>query len=78
MGFEYLTNVPLEQAKKEYLLTLQDKGFDTQFETVSVQESYGRITSRAVYARINVPHYAAGAMGGYTLDRPGEIINIFS
>ena len=67
MGFEYLTNVPLEQAKKEYLLTLQDKGFDTQFETVSVQESYGRITSRAVYARINAPHYAASAMDGVAL-----------
>ena len=67
MGFEYLTNVPLEQAKKEYLLTLQDKGFGTQFETVSVQESYGRITSRAVYARINAPHYAASAMDGVAL-----------
>ena len=62
-----MTNVPLEQAKKEYLLTLQDKGFGTQFETVSVQESYGRITSRAVYARINAPHYAASAMDGVAL-----------
>ena len=78
MGFAYLTNVPLEQAKKEYLRKLQENGFGMQTETIAVQESYGRITSRAVYARINVPHYAAGAMGGYTLDRPGEIIDIFS
>lgn len=78
MGFEYLTNIPLEQAKKDYLRKLRENGFGTHLETVPVQKSYGRVTSRAVYARINVPHYAAGAMGGYTLDRPGEIINIFS
>ena len=64
MGFEYLTNVPLDQAKKEYLWKLQSNGFRAQLETVPVQESFGRITSRAVYARINAPHYAASAMDG--------------
>ena len=67
MGFEYLTNVPLEKAKKEYLWKLQDQGFGMQFETVSVQDSYGRITSRAIYANINAPHYAASAMDGVAL-----------
>ena len=67
MGFEYLTNVPLDRAKKEYLWKLQDNGFRTQLETVPVQESFGRITSRAVYARINAPHYAASAMDGVAL-----------
>ena len=38
-----------------------------QLETVSVQDSYGRITSRAVYANINAPHYAASAMDGVAL-----------
>ena len=67
MGFEYLTNVPLEQAKREYLWKLQENGFSTQVETVPVQEAYGRITSRAVYANINAPHYAASAMDGIAL-----------
>ena len=67
MGFEYLTNIPLEQAKREYLWKLQENGFSTQVETVPVQEAYGRITSRAVYANINAPHYAASAMDGIAL-----------
>ena len=67
MGFEFLTNAPLEQAKKDYLRKLQENGFAAQFETVPVQASYGRITSRAVYARINAPHYAASAMDGVAL-----------
>ena len=67
MGFEYLTNVPLEQARNEYLQKLQGEGFGMQYETVPVQESFGRITARAVYARINAPHYAASAMDGVAL-----------
>ncbi|MBR4548288.1 MAG: molybdopterin biosynthesis protein [Oscillospiraceae bacterium] len=67
MGFEYLTNIPLEQAKKEYLWKLRENGFSMQVETVPVQEACGRITSRAVYASINAPHYAASAMDGIAL-----------
>ena len=67
MGFEYLTNIPLEQAKKDYLRKLRENGFGTHLETVPVQKSYGRVTSRAVYARINAPHYAASAMDGVAL-----------
>lgn len=67
MGFEYLTNVPLEQAKKDYLELLRCNGFAGQAETVPVQEAYGRITAGAVYARINAPHYAASAMDGIAL-----------
>ena len=67
MGFEYLTNVPLEQAKREYLRKLRENGFSARFETVPVRDAYGHITSRAVYARINAPHYAASAMDGIAL-----------
>ena len=67
MGFEYLTNVPLDQAKKEYLAFLKERGFAGQTETIPVQEAYGRMTARAVYARINAPHYAASAMDGVAL-----------
>lgn len=64
MGFEYLTNVPLDEARGEYLARLQENGFAGQTEMVSVQNAFGRITARAVYAAICAPHYAASAMVG--------------
>lgn len=64
MGFEYLTNVPLDEARGEYLAHLQENGFAGQTEMVSVQNAFGRITARAVYAAICAPHYAASAMDG--------------
>lgn len=64
MGFEYLTNVPLDEARGEYLARLQENGFAGQTEMVSVQNAFGRITVRAVYAAICAPHYAASAMDG--------------
>ena len=67
MSFAYLTNAPLEQARKEYLEKLLENGFAAQAETVPVQHACGRITSRAVYARMNAPHYAASAMDGVAL-----------
>ena len=67
MGFEYLTNTPLSQAKTDYLWTLVEHGFSAGTETVGVQDSYHRITSKAVYAHINAPHYAASAMDGVAL-----------
>ena len=67
MGFAYLTNVPLEQAKKEYLARLRENGFAGKTEIVPVQQSYGRMTARAVYASINAPHYAASAMDGVAI-----------
>ena len=67
MSFNYLTNVPLEQARDQYIWKLLDNGFASRFETVAVQHACGRITSRAIYARINAPHYAASAMDGIAL-----------
>lgn len=64
MGFEYLTNVPLDEARGEYLARLQENGFAGQTEMVSVQNAFGRITACAVYAAICAPHYAASAMDG--------------
>lgn len=64
MGFEYLTNVPLDEARGEYLARLQENGFAGQTEMVSVQNAFGRITARAGYAAICAPHYAASAMDG--------------
>ena len=64
MGFEYLTNVPLEKARQEYLALLQSRGFCAEAERIAVFESCGRITAQAVYAHICAPHYAASAMDG--------------
>ncbi len=67
MSFEYLTNVPLEKARKEYLELLRGNGFGPKSESVPVQSACGRITARAVYAHICAPHYAACAMDGAAL-----------
>ena len=64
MGFEYLTNVPLTQARKDYLALLESHGFGPKTEIIPVFESCGRVTARAVYAHICAPHYAASAMDG--------------
>lgn len=67
MGFQYLTNVSLEQAKKDYLELLIKNGFCGRTECIPVQLSCGRMTAEAVYANINAPHYAASAMDGIAL-----------
>ena len=64
MGFEYLTNVPLNKAREEYLAMLKSNGFAPKTETIPVWDACGRITARAVYAHICAPHYAASAMDG--------------
>ena len=64
MGFEYLTNTPLAEARTSYLRALGELGFRSEAETVPVQEACGRITAEAVYAHGCAPHYAASAMDG--------------
>ena len=68
MAFEYLTNVPLAKAKKEYLDALIDNGFGAKSERIPVQTASGRVTAEPVYAHICAPHYAASAMDGIALD----------
>lgn len=64
MAFQYLTNVPLEQAKKEYLELLIKNGMGGVSERVRVQDACSRVTASAVYANICAPHYHASAMDG--------------
>lgn len=64
MGFEYLTNVSLAKAKKDYVNLLRNNGFAPKEETIPVFEACGRVTAKAVYANICAPHYAASAMDG--------------
>lgn len=68
MGFDYLTNVPLKEARKKYLDRLKENGFAPRVETISVQESCGRMTAKAVHALICAPHYAASAMDGIAVN----------
>jgi len=68
MGFEYLTNVPLGQARAEYLNLLTEQGFGPQAETIPVYSACGRVTTKAVYAHICAPHYAASAMDGVAVN----------
>ena len=64
MGFSYLHNAPLSEAREQYLKRLAESGFVCRTETVRVADSCGRFTARAVYAAISAPHYAASAMDG--------------
>jgi len=64
MGFEYLTNIPLEKARKDYLNLLESHGYGPRTEVIPVWDACGRVTARAVYAHICAPHYAASAMDG--------------
>jgi len=64
MAFHYLTNIPLEKARADYLTLLKDRGCTAGTEVLPVQEAFGRRTARAVYANICAPHYPASAMDG--------------
>ncbi len=68
MAFQYLTNIPLEQALADYLATLQSCGLSTMSETLAVGQALGRITFEAVYAARSTPHYNACAMDGIALN----------
>ena len=64
MGFEYLTNIPLDKAREDYLHLLENNGFGPKTEVIPVWDACGRVTAHAVYAHICAPHYAASAMDG--------------
>ena len=64
MAFQYLNNRPLEEARSQYLALLREQGLAPRSETIPVQTAGGRMTARAVYARICAPHYPACAMDG--------------
>ena len=68
MGFEYLTNIPLEKAREDYLKLLESHGFGTKTEVIPVWDACGRVTAHAVYAHICAPHYAASAMDGVAVN----------
>ena len=64
MAFEYLSNVPLDEAVEGFLEELGKRGMAARAEWVPVGESLGRVTAAPLYAAISAPHYHACAMDG--------------
>ena len=62
MAFQYLTNIPLERAKRDYEDILISEGFRGEAEEIPAVSSLGRTTASPVYAKICSPHYPASAM----------------
>lgn len=67
MNFNYLMNSDLDKILIDYINLLIKNGMKIKSETIAVKESIGRITSEAVYAKINAPHYNSSAMDGIAL-----------
>ncbi len=67
MAFEYLSNVPLEEAVEGFLAALEERGMALAVESVPVGEALGRVTAEPLYAAISAPHYHACAMDGIAL-----------
>ena len=67
MAFEYLSNVPLEEAIEGFLRSLEERGMAPRVESVPVGEALGRVTAEPLYAAISAPHYHACAMDGIAL-----------
>lgn len=67
MKHPYLTNLPLEQANRDYRDFLAARGLTYRSETIPVREALDRVSARAVYARCSAPHYNACAMDGIAM-----------
>ncbi len=67
MGYQYLTNTPLDKAVQEYIMLLENAGMKYKTQQIPVFDACGKITSQAVYAKICAPHYNACAMDGIAL-----------
>ncbi len=65
----YLSNVSLEEALATWLEALTAGGpmAPGEAETVSVDESLGRVTAAPVFAALSSPHYHGAAMDGYAV-----------
>lgn len=67
MPFQYLTNIPLEEARETYIDSLLENGLVHESETIPTTQALHRVTAQAVYAKICAPHYNACAMDGIAL-----------
>ncbi len=70
-----LQAMPLEEARHLFFEALQRQDFfDSKEEEISTRESFGRVTSRTVVAKRNVPHFRSAAMDGIAV-RAAETIH---
>ena len=67
MAFEYLSNVPLDEAIEGFLAALEERGLKPNTEIVPIGDALGRVTAEPLYAAISAPHYHACAMDGIAL-----------
>lgn len=68
MAFKYLSNIPLAEARSQFLSTLRSKNIRSETETIKTINANHRIAAEAVYAQISAPHYNSCAMDGIALD----------
>ena len=68
MAFKYLSNIPLAEARSQFLSTLTSKNIQSETETIKTVCANHRIAAEAVYAKISAPHYNSCAMDGIALD----------
>ena len=67
MSFQYLTNIPLDEARTAWLQALEQHQLTYKSEVIPTTKALKRITASAIYARICAPHYNACAMDGIAL-----------
>ena len=61
----FLSDIPLEDARARFERALDDAGVrNDAVETLALDAALGRVTARAVTARLSSPHYHACAMDG--------------
>ncbi len=65
----YLEDIALDEAQRVFRELLQEAGVwgPLPAEEIPVSQANGRVTARAVFARISSPHYHASAMDGYAV-----------
>lgn len=67
MKYEYLSNIPLEEAVDKLAQALDEAGFSFQTEQIPTVDSCGRVLSCAHYALRSSPHYLSCAMDGIAI-----------
>ena len=68
MPFKYLSNIPLDEARSQFLEALIAANLRSETETIKTVDANHRIAAEAVYAHISAPHYNSCAMDGIALD----------
>lgn len=67
MKYEYLNNIPLDEALEKLLNEMKLVGTTYKTEKILTARANGRVTSNAQYAKRCSPHYCACAMDGIAL-----------